>query len=420
MFLKQILKLLMPDFTFYLGGGGGSSTPSSMQTTTGVLAPYAATTGQNLLGMAAGLVGVPSTQPQTDANGNFVPSTTGLTQYQPYTGSNLPGGQAYASGQVAPFTNLQNEAYNAAGNMRVAPQMSTGSTMAALSGQGDLSTANKALGYGQVGAGFGALGAMQGLSYGQNATNPYAVQQYMNPYLQASLAPQMQLLQQQQGQQQAANQAQATQAGAFGGSRMGVQNALQNQANQLAMSNLIGQGYSQAFNTANQNMQAAANLGMQGTAQGIQGAQAGLQGVGGAQAGYGGANTAAANLANIGNQQYQQQTGITNLQSQLGAQQQQYQQNLDTAAYQNYLNQMQMPYQQLSFLSSLMNAMPTSGSTTSIYSNPSPISMAAGLGTAATGVANLGKLAGAKKGGEIKEKPMRQGGLAVLAVSKLK
>ena len=62
-----------------------------------------------------------------------------------------------------------------------------------------------------------------------------------------------------------------------------------------------------------------------------------------------------------------------------------------------------------------MNAMPTSGSTTSIYSNPSPISIAAGLGTAAIGASKLG----GKKGGGVVEGGMRKGGLAALAVSKL-
>jgi hypothetical protein len=414
------------------GSGGSSSTggASSMQTTSGVLAPYAAQYGQQLLGQVSAL------------------TSQGYTPYQ--------SGQATANGQVAGFTPLQNESFNSAGNMGTSPQLGTASTMSAMAGQNALNSSNAAMGYGQNAANIGSMAGQQAQGLGQNisnqsqyyagqqanagqnyanqATNPGAVQQYMNPYLQSSLAPQMQLLAQQQGQQQAANQATATQAGAFGGSREGVQDALQNQANQLAMSNLVGQGYNTAYNNALQNMQFGTTAGLQGLSgaqsglagaglgggqlgvtganTAISGQQAGLQGVAGAQSGYSGANTAAGTLGNLGNTQYTQQVGNINLQNTLGAQQQQYQQNLDTTAYQNYLNQEQLPYQNASFFLNAVNGLPTSGSTTSIYSNPSPISVAAGLGTAAIGAS---KLAG-KRGGAVK---MASGGLAALAVSKM-
>jgi len=331
--------------------GGGS--PTSQTQTNNVLAPYAAKYGQDLLGQAAAL---------TDIN----------NPYQPFGGE-----------QVAGFSDLQNQSFNASRNMGTAPQLGTASSMAANAGQGAL--------------GFGGVGAQAGMSYGMNATNPNAVQAYMNPYLQASLAPQMQMLNEQQGMQQQANQGQAVQAGAFGGSRMGVQNAQQNQANQLAMSNLIGQGYNQAFNTANQNMQQAAALGMQGANVGLAGVNA--------------ANSAASNLANIGQTQYGQQMGIINQQNQLGAQQQQYQQNLDTAAYQNFQNQKQYPYQQLGFMSNILQGLPISGSQQSVYSTPSPVSIAAGLGTAAIGAGGL-----KAKGGAIK---YAKGGLVALSIHKM-
>jgi hypothetical protein len=358
---------------------GGSSAPSSTQTTTGVESPYSAQYAQQLLGQASALTSTP---------------------YQAYS-----AGQTAPNGQVAGFSNLQNQSFNEAQNMGTTPQTGVASSMANQAGQQGMGTANTALGY-------GALGAQAGLSYGQNAQNAQAVGNYMNPYLQASLAPQEQLLAQQQGQQQASNQAQATQAGAFGGSRMGVQNGMQNEANQLAMSNLIGQGYNTAFNTANTNMQQAATLGMQGAAQG-------QAGVSGAQNASSIGNQSASTLGTLGQQQYAQQTGNINLQNTLGAQQQQYQQNLDTTGYAAYQNQLQLPYQQESFMSSLMNGQPTQGTSTSVYSTPSPVSVAAGLGTAAVGAAGLAKATGIKKGGAIKTKKMAAGGLAALAFSKL-
>lgn len=337
------------------GGGGGGSNPTSQTTTNNIVAPYAAPYAQTLLGQAGALTDLTNTN----------------NKYQPFGGE-----------QVAGFSDLQNQSFNASKNMGTAPQLGTASNMAANAGQGA--------------AGYGAMGAQAGMSYGMNATNPNAVQAYMNPYLQASLAPQMQMLAEQQGMQQQANQGQAVQAGAFGGSRMGIQNAQQNQANQLAMSNLVGQGYNQAFNNANQNMQQAAALGMQGANAGIAGQAA--------------QNTAAANLANIGQTQYGQQMGIINQNNQLGAQQQQYQQNLDTAAYQNFQNEKQYPYQQLGFMSNILQGLPISGSQQSVYSNPSPISIAAGLGTAALGATKL------NTGGQIK---YAKGGLVALSLHKM-
>jgi hypothetical protein len=347
-----------------------------------VAAPYAAKYVQDMLGKADKVTS---------------------QDYQAYPGGGGPGGQALPNGQVAGFSDLQNQSFNAAQNLGTTPQLETGSNFAYGAGAGSMGNAQNAQGYGQMGAQYGA-------SFGQNATNPNAVGAYMNPYLQQSLAPQMALLQEQQGMQQAANQGQATQAGAFGGSRMGVQNAQQNQANQLAMSNLVGQGYNNAYNNAIQNMGQAATLGMQG-------ANAGQAGVANANQAYAGANAAAGQLGNLGNIQYGQQVGNINLQNQLGGQQQQYQQNLDTTAYQNYQNSLQLPYQQLGFMSNLLNAQPTQGSQTSVYSNPSPISVAAGVGTAALGASNLmGKKAA---GGQIKERKMAQGGLVSLALHKM-
>lgn len=159
-----------------------------------------------------------------------------------------------------------------------------------------------------------AQAAQQGLgaqaAYQAQATNPYAIQAYMNPYVQASLAPQLELMNQQLGQQQAVNQAQAVNQGAYGGSRQAVQQALSQQNMDLAKQQLIAQGYNQAFQQAQQAQQYGAGLGIQGlqagtqalqtgiggqtaAMQGVQGALAGTaQGMQGAQVGLQGAQTA--------------------------------------------------------------------------------------------------------------------------------
>jgi hypothetical protein len=184
------------------------------------------------------------------------------------------------------------------------------------------------------------------------------------------------------GQQAAQQASQATQAGAFGGSRFGIQQA-QNELNRnLALQNLVGQGYNQAFNTAQQNMQQAAQLGMQG-------AGMGLQGVSGQLAGYGQGIGGAGAMANIAGQGLQAQQGILGLQAQTGAQQQQQQQNIINQAMQNYATAQQYPMSQIAQLKALTVGLPIADVTTTQQSAaPSTASAIAGLGT--TGIAGLG------------------------------
>jgi len=227
------------------------------------------------------------------------------------------GGMGAQAGQTA-------AALGTMGGMRYGNQgAQAGQLAGAIGTVGGLGYGNAGMQAGQNAAGYGALGAEQGLSYGQNATNAGAVQSYMNPYLQATLNPAMQLQNQQFGQINAQNQGQATQQGAFGGGRQAVMQGLNQQNQMLAQNQLVGNAYNQAYNTANQNMQTAANLGMQGTAQGIQGQQAAMQGAGvglsgvnaalaGQQANIQGANTglAGVNAGLAGQQAAMQGAGV--------------------------------------------------------------------------------------------------------------
>jgi hypothetical protein len=335
------------------------------------------------------------------------------------------------------------------------------------------------MGYGAQGAGLaganigtGALGTQQGLSYGQNAQNPNAVAAYMNPYLQNALAPAQQLLNQQYDMQGAAEQGAATSKGAFGGSREALMQGLNQQNRMLAQNQLVGNAYNQAYNTANQNMQTAAQLGMQGagvglqglqgantaygtgiagantglqgvntqlagTAQGMQGAQVGLagvdrqlagtaQGMQGAQIGISGVNAAtgagqyglqglnttgqaASTLGSLGQTQFGQQQAINQGLLSTGAQQQALQQQGLSTQYQNYLDQLNYPYKQLGFMQGIYQGLPLSQAATSMYqAAPSLTSQAAGLGVAGLGAYQLTK----KNGGAIEEKKMASGGIA--------
>jgi hypothetical protein len=293
--------------------------------------------------------------------------------------------------------------------MGVPEQFGMGTNLANQAGQGQLSTAPTALAYGQQGSnigqqgiGIGGLGMAYGMGAGQNyaqqATNPYAVGAYMNPYIQQALAPQLALLAQQQrlGAQDIA--AKAVGQGAFGGNRATLAQGLNAQNYDLARQQAIGQGYNEAFRQAQQAQQFGANLGLQGAMQGtsaglaglasgMQGAGLGLQGVQGAQQGYTGATQAGAALGNIGAQQGQYELAKIALQNQIANQQ---------------FNQ---PFQTQQYMQGMMAGLPISQQTQQTYqAPPSTMSQVAGIGTTLLGGYLTGKAAGFfKAGGQIKE-----------------
>jgi len=291
--------------------------------------------------------------------------------------------QAYTGQQNANFTGLQNQSFTGAGNLGVSNQTGQATNAANTATNNLLNT---------------SYNPTQATS--QQFTDPGVASSYMNPYLQQSLAPQLQMLQQQQGLQNQQLQSQATQQGAFGNSRFGLAQGAQNQANQLATSNLLGQGYNNAYTNAQQQFNAdqARNLQTQGMNIGQQqfGANLGLQGN---QAALTGANT----LGNLGQQQFGQQTGALNLQNAYGTQQQQNQQNILNTQQQNFNNQLNYPYQQLSYMQGLLSGLPVSSSTTQMYQSPgSQVAQAAGLGLGVLAKsANGGLQTAFKRGGEI-------------------
>lgn len=340
----KLLKLLLWDwFTFYGGGSPPPAQPTTMTTNTSNLPPYIQPYLEANLGAAQQQVY------NMDSSGNI----TGIKPYVPYS----PNPQDY----VAPFSPLQQQAQAGVANLE--GPSSYGQAMDMTGQAANASTIA------------GTAGMQQGMAYGQNAINPNAVGAYMNPYIQQALAPGLQQLAQQTGIQSAGEQSAATSSGAFGGSRQALANALQQQQGNLAANTMIGQGYATAYNTAQQNMQAASQLGMQG-------AQLGLAGAGQ----YG---QMANQFATIGGQGLEAQEGIYGLQQQTGATQQQQQQNIINQAVQNYAMAQQYPYQQLSFLSNMIHGLPLTATTTQNYqAAPSAVSQIAGLGTA--GIAGLG------------------------------
>ena len=366
------------------GGPSGNSSAAPTQTTvqnTNIPA-YAQPYVETMLGAAQQQIF------NYDGDGNV----TSMKPYTPYSNN--------ATDYIAGFSPLQQQAQSNIANMGTPEAYGTATDFGTTSGLGAMGTANPAMQYGGLGATYGGLGAQAGLGYGQNATNAQSVGQYMNPYLQNVLNPAMQLQQQQFGQIGAQNQSQATAQGAFGGGRQAVMQGLNQQNQMLAQNQLVGQGYSNAYDTAQKNMQAAASLGMQGTAQGMQGAGLGLQGVQGAQAAYQQLGAQGANLANIANQQTQSQLGINAAQQASGAAQQAQQQNVINQQIQNYATEQQYPMMQLSNMSGLLRGLPMQAATTQTYqAAPSAVSTLGGLGATALGAYGAaGGFKGAKGG----------------------
>lgn len=375
------------------GGSGGSPAPTQTTVQNTNIPEYAQPYVETMLGAAQQQIF------NYDGDGNV----TSMKPYTPYSSN--------PTDYIAGFSPLQQQAQSNIANMQTPGSYTTGQDYATTSGLGSLSTANPAMQYGGLGATYGGLGAQTGLGYGQQATNAQAVGSYMNPYLQNVLSPAMQLQQQQFGQIGAQNQAQATQQGAFGGGRQAVMQGLNQQNQMLAQNQLVGQGYSNAYDSAQKNMQAAASLGMQGTAQGMQGAQAGLQGVQGAQAAYQQLGAQGANLANIAGQQTGTELNIAQAQQAAGAAQQAQQQNIINQQIQNYATAQQYPMMQLSNMSGLLRGLPMQSATTQTYqAAPSSVSTLAGLGTAGLGAY---KMATAAEGGSTKDiVKMASGGIA--------
>jgi hypothetical protein len=372
------------------GGGGGQQTTSTSYQTN--IPQYAQPYVENMLGATQKQLfntrEVPGTdeirrQTGVDELGNATydvtpakpgyTELTGFKQYQPYSSN--------PSDYVAGFSPLQNQAFADIANMRVASQLGQGTDLANRSSAGALGTANPAMGYGAQGVGIGQMGMGAGMAYGQNATDPNAVAAYMNPYIQNTLAPSLQLLNQEYGMKSAQEQGAAAAAGAFGGNRQTLMQGLGQQNRNLAANQLVSNAYNQAYNTANQNMQAASQLGMQGAGLGLQGVNTGLQGIQGAQNAYNlglqGANT----LNKQGKSQYTQEMGINQARLGAGAMQQGLQQQIINQGVQDYANAQQYPLMQLGTMSNMLRGLPMQAATTNQYM-AAPNQLTQGIGAA--------------------------------------
>lgn len=267
----------------------------------------------------------------------------------------------------------------------------------------------------------GAQGAQANATQqAQALTNPNAVSNYMNPFIQQALAPQISDLNLQLSGEQNQINSQAAQSGAFGDARQGAAQGLQNYYGNQALNQLVGTGYNNAYTqalsalgqaqgtqlgAANQYGNIASTglgeQGLQSTLAGQQQAEQGIQLQGAQQYGTlaGLANTeqntqlaGGAQQAALANQLQQQELAGANATYNAGTQQQTQQQNELNAAYQQYLNQVNWPYQMLNVQELALSNSPYNISTA--VTLPSANSTAQGFGTLAGAAGLLGGLAG--------------------------
>jgi hypothetical protein len=218
----------------------------------------------------------------------------------------------------------------------------------------------------QLGQQMGSLGYTP-TTFTSDTFTPAAAQQYMNPYLQASLDPQIAEARRQAEIQRVQQAGRMTQAGAFGGSRQAIMESelARNLGQNLA--NITGQGYNQAYQQAAQNFQADQQRRAAAQAASEQsrqfGAGYGLQGLQGAL----GAAQQQAQLAGMG-----QQYGLGNLQAQLAAGQTQRGITSEGLAAEKaqFEEERDFPYKQVQYQQSLLQGLPLAAQTNT-YQQPS-------------------------------------------------
>jgi hypothetical protein len=321
-----------------------------------------------------------------DMGGSSTPSTTTQTTdlpdwAKPYATEALEKGkqlsnasyQRYDQPRFAGFSPMQTQAQQGVAGMQTS---GLGNTAGMFSGAATL----------------GALGTSYN-PYQTGQFNSQAANQYMNPFLEQAMAPQLREAQRSSdilGTQQAG---QAVKQGAFGGSRAGLLEAERARNTAMQQDDIRARGYMSAYDRAADQFGREQQLGEQsrqfGSSLGLQGLQTALQGAG--------------QMSDIGNQQFGQQKDIYGLQNQFGREQQAMRQQGLSQSYQDFLDEKNDPYKRLGFMSDLIRGLPLGQQSTSqIYEAPG--SLIGQLGGIGTGIYGMSKMTESKaEGGEVNE-----------------
>lgn len=316
-------------------GKGGSSTPAPQQvtSTTTNLPEYAKPYFTNLVKRA---------------------QAESYREYTPYQGERIAG-----------FTPAQLAVQQETMGLETPGQFGVGTGMAGAGGLGSLQ-------YGQQAAGAGG-------QYFGMATNPFATQAFMSPYMQNVVDVQKQAAIRDAQMANLAGNLGAARQGTYGGARQLLAQTERERGLAGKLGEIQATGSQKAFEDAQRAMQFGSTLGLQGLQAGLQGAQQATQ--------------AGATLGQLGTAEQEADIRRLTAQAAIGEQQRAIeQQKLDTA-YADFLRQRDYPMEQLGYYSNILRGLPVGLSSTQTTAAPPPsiASQIGGLGLAGLGAYNLAK-----------------------------
>jgi hypothetical protein len=206
---------------------------------------------------------------------------------------------------------------------------------------------------------------------------------YMNPYQQAVTQEALKELNRQNAIQQQQVAAQASKAGAFGGSRYGVQQAELGRNLAQAQAQMLASDYAANYNQALQAAQGAYEAEQQRRQQ----AATGIAGLGSTGAGL--LQQASSQMAGLGGLTQQYGAADVSMLSQAGALQQQQMQKALDVDYSKFLEAQMQPYQRMAFMSDILRGVPSTQSALTATTAPGASPAAQGIG-AMSAIAGMG------------------------------
>ena len=315
------------------GGGGGAPPNQQVTSTTSNIPEYAKPYYTNLLQRA---------------------QAESYRGYTPYQGERIAG-----------LTPAQLQTQRDVMGLQQPGQFGVGTGMVGAGGIGSL-------GYGQQAAGAG--GQYFGL-----ATNPFATEAFMSPYMQNVVETQKQSAIRDAQLSNLAGNLGAARQGTYGGARQLLAQTERERALSGKLGDIQAAGSQKAFEDAQRSLQFGSTLGLQGLQAGLQGAQQATQ--------------AGQALGQLGTSQQQADLQRFQAQATVGEQQRAIEQQKLDAAYADFLRQRDYPMEQLMNYSNILRGNAAAlGSTQTTYAPPPSIaSQLAGTGLAAAGIYNLAK-----------------------------
>ena len=215
--------------------------------------------------------------------------------------------------------------------------------------------------------------AMEGLGFKTQDFGSAQAEQYMSPYLQNVLNVQKQAAIDDFAQQQAGRGAAAVQAGAFGGSRSAVEQALAGQGLQDRLAEIQATGQQKAFEQAQQQFERDRSARLAAERQGLSAAES-LSGQ-------------SAQLAALGQKARAGDIESAQLLEKIAKDRQAREQAGLDLAYEDFVRQRDMPREDLTFLSSILRGVPVQPSTeTTKFQQYNPVKDLLGTGIAGLGI----------------------------------